>query len=662
LRVTKFVRPMALVFASMVAIVAIACGGDAAEPAARPTSAPVATTAPMATAVPAAAATAAPDAPAGSSATAVPSRARATAVPATKAKPDPSSALIMANPLFKPEWGTPVYGGTMKMRTNMPVRSGGAFGAHGNSHYELPAFTMYGTLTAVDAWGGWSAGLEPELAKSWDISADGLTYTFHLREGIHFRSQSEYDKIKGLPGLGQEVTCDDVKSTFDFKGTERWFAEGGSNTVMIDGDTHTWTCPDGPEGYTVVVHIETGIPEPGLLMLLALPGANGIQNKEWREHVLENYPIKWIITGEFTAHVGTGPFLPQALQPEVVNKMIKNPDYWKPGLPFLDKFEFHTIPDPSTALAAFLTGKIDVMGHGSGSPYPAQVEQVQRDFPDKIVVPNHYYGARAMGFNTEKPPFDDVRVRRAVHLVTDRRAWHALEQVGTSDLYASVTAGFFNSEGRPHNPMGNSWEVINTWPGFRADHDQDIAEAQRLMDEVYGVGNRPGPFQCLTRADDTSINNCLYTGEMISQFLDMNLTVKTYDSATLTSMTAGCTWTFAPSVLPSWDATPDPYLRFRTYNSNIKGFRKCQGGIDADLQAKLNGLIDAMPAELDFNKRAAISREIEYLLYNEVNNFAPIGWQNLFTMIQPWLKGYAVADHGIHTGHITQAERAWIVR
>lgn len=503
--------------------------------------------------------------------------------------------------------------------------------------------------------------MQPDLAESWEMASDGLSYTFHLREGVYYRSATEYDKIENVPGMGKELVCEDVQTTMEFIGSDRWWDEGGSLSVMLDGKNHTWTCPDGPKGFTVAVTLDVGIPNPGFLMQLAIQAVHGIKAKEWIEWYVATYPARWILTGEFTAHVGTGPWVPKSLTPEVKNVMAPNPNYWKPGLPFLDTFEFHTIPDPATAFAAWATGKIDVMGHGSGSMYPEQVAQGIRDFPDKPIVANHYAGARNIGWNTERPPFDDDRVRRAVNLVYDRQLRYDNERVPGSDLRYGILAGFFNGLEQPFNPMGNSMEEILTWPGWDpAKKDADIAEGNRLLDEVFGVGERPGSFKCTTRNDATSINECLYGGEMMSRHLGMSLTLELYDPARITSV--ACAYTVQPTVIPSWDATPDPYLRFRTFNTNVQGHKDCMGGIDQVLQSRINDLIESMALELDAAKRSVISKEIEKLLYNEHLFSAPYGWQNLFHGTQPWLKGWWAHNQAIHTGHIKIWERAWTVR
>ena len=574
-----------------------------------------------------------------------------------------SAQAIMDHPMFRPEWGEPQYGGTIRMRTNVPVRTGSPYRGSGNSHYVGNQMTMRDTLVMVDPWIGWSGGIQGNLAESWEVSDDQLTYTFRLRQGIMFHEKTEAHEVD-MPGFGQELVCEDVMSHMNFIGSERYWDEGGSLSSLVPGGS-SWTCPDGPEGYTAQATLDSGVPFPGILNLLSIPGVYGVTNKDWLDWSLETLEIQAIRTyPEYTVHLGTGPFMPFALTPEVVATAVKNPNYWKEGLPFLDVFEYHTIPDPATAFASFSTGKIDIMGHGSGSPYPAQVEQANRDFPDLAFVPNHYFGGRAVGFNTEKPPFDDMRVRRAVNLVMDRQEWKEFQNIPGTDLYAGyVPAGFFNAEGRAFNPMGHSIEEILTWDGWRQPKDDDIALAQSIMDEIYGAGERPGPFQCLSRADDTSTNACIFMGGTIQEHLGLELSLDTYDPATLSSQLNACNHTFAVTVMPGWEGTPDPYLRYRTYHSELQGARSCMGGVDADVQTRLNSLVDKFLVELDFTERTEISKEIESIMYNEYIPAAPMEWQVLFTGYQPWVKGFDILpDHSVHTSHLKIHQRTWVAR
>jgi ABC-type transport system substrate-binding protein len=647
LRKAVHLRTLIAVLLGAVLVTAVACGED-----------PTATPQPTNTSVP----TATPE-PTATSAEEMMEPTEAPVAETSQANTGLSAQAVMDHPMFRPEWGEPQYGGTIRLRTNVPVRTGSPYRGSGNSHYTGNQMTTRDTLVMIDPWIGWSGGIQGNLAESWEVSDDQLTYTFHLRQGIKFHERTEAHQVE-MPGYGQELVCEDVASHMNFIGSDRYWDEGGSLSSLVPGGT-TWTCPDGPEGYVAQGVLDSGIPFPGILNLLSMPGVYGITNKDWLDWSLETLEIQEMRTyPEYTIHLGTGPFMPHDLTPEVVATVHKNPNYWKDGLPFLDVFEYHSIADPATAFASFSTGKIDLMGHGSGSPYPAQVEQANRDFPDLAFAPNHYFGGRAVGFNTEKPPFDDWRVRRAVNLVMDREAWKEFQNIPGTDLYAGyIPAGFFNAEGRAFNPMGHSLEEILTWDGWRSPKDDDIALAVSIMDEIYGPGERPGPFKCLSRADDTSTNACIFMGGLIQEHLGMDLSLDTYDPATLSSQTRACKHTFAVTVMPGWEGTPDPYLRYRAYHSEIQGARACMGGVDPDVQGRVNSLIDEFLVELDFTKRTEISKEIESIMYNEFIPAAPMEWQVLFTGYQPWVKGFDILpDHSIHTSHLKIHQRTWVAR
>ncbi|PZC49806.1 MAG: peptide/nickel transport system substrate-binding protein, partial [Chloroflexi bacterium] len=162
-----------MALAGALVIVAMACGGDAATP----TSPPTATKAPVPTATTAAAVVEPTETP----------------VPGGEIDLGASAEDLLNHPSYDPAWGEPQYGGTIKFRTNMPVRTGSPFRGSGNSHYVGNQMTMRDTLVTVDPWIGWSGGIQPELAEAWDISADGLTYTFELRQDVSFRSENSYD-------------------------------------------------------------------------------------------------------------------------------------------------------------------------------------------------------------------------------------------------------------------------------------------------------------------------------------------------------------------------------------------------------------------------------------------------------------------------------------
>jgi ABC-type transport system substrate-binding protein len=525
---------------------------------------------------------------------------------------------------------------------------------------------LYDQLVKVDPWLGWAGGFRPDLAESWDVSADGLTYTFHLRHGVFFRGPTPEDEKYGLqdmPGRGQEMVCEDVKATMDFRGTERWLAEGytTSSDLPIRAN-HTYTCLDGPNGYTFQIKIDTGIPNPAFLHYLSTHYYNTVVNKDWLEWYVAKYKPQETRQRNMYLHVGTGPFVPEKLESEVRATVRRNPNYWREGLPFFDKFENITVQDFATGFAAWATKKVDIMGQGSGSMTPAQVKQARKDYPERPIFANLYNGARAVGFNTLIPPFDDVRVRKAVHLVHDRDQWHQLQRIDDV-TFAGYTSALFRPCDHPnialYNTMGwgNSCEDIKTWPGYRQPKDKDIAEANRLLDEVFGKGVRVGPIDCLARNDQISINNCLYAGDMMSRYLGIEVQLKTYDAAALTSQTAGCQWRMASEVMPGWVLSSDPSVRLNNYVTRNLG--ACKENVNPVHMNRLQKLIVDVERELDVVKRRQLTAEVESLMTNDIVWAAPLEWQNLFHGSQTYMRGFIILDGNAHYFIANLPEVSW---
>jgi len=169
-------------------------------------------------------------------------------------------------------------------------------------------------------------------------------------------------------------------------------------------------------------------------------------------------------------------------------------------------------------LTALITGKIDYFGEGSYSLTAGQAEQVLRDFPDKVVLWDQFgCCGRVLKFSTSTPPFDNQKARLAVHLAIDREEWAAFRRVTVGDLvvegtklaYVTTPGGFYSIPD----------EELKTWPGLRQPKDDDIAQANVLLDEVFGAGNRP-TADCLADAGRQSdLDACLFVIDQMKRHL-----------------------------------------------------------------------------------------------------------------------------------------------
>ena len=222
-------------------------------------------------------------------------------------------------------------------------------------------------------------GIVPDLAEKWTWSEDRRTLTFVLRQGVKWHD-------------GKPFSADDVKCTFDLlQGNARenfkvnfrkgWYANIESVTPNGSGE--------------VVSKLKS--PQPALLGLLA-SGFTPI------------YPCHVSPTDMRRAPVGTGPFRFVEYKANQSIKVTRNPNYWKPGRPYLDGVEYTIIPNRSTGVLAFVSRKFDMT-----FPWEVTVpliNDIKAQRPDAIceVAPMNVAANVLMNPN---PPFDDIEVRRA---------------------------------------------------------------------------------------------------------------------------------------------------------------------------------------------------------------------------------------------------------
>jgi peptide/nickel transport system substrate-binding protein len=291
----------------------------------------------------------------------------------------------------------------------------------------------------------------PDLATSWAWSEDGKELTFPLREGVKWHD-------------GEPFTAADVKCTWDLlmgTGSEKlrvnprktWYSN--LDRVTTNGD------------YEVTFHLKR--PQPALLSLLS---------SGWSPVYPCHVPAR-----EMRTHpIGTGPFKFAEFKPNEVVRTARNPDYWKPGRPYLDGIEWHIIKDIATRNLTFIAGKFDI-----SSPYGTTIpllEDVKSQAPQAICELTATNVARNLILNRDKPPFDNPDLRRAVALSLDRKAFIDILTQGKGDIGATMLPP-------PEGLWGMPPEMLATLPGYDPDIAKNRAEARKIMEKLgYGPENR----------------------------------------------------------------------------------------------------------------------------------------------------------------------------
>ena len=626
---------------------AIACAGE--DPTPVP---PTATAKPAPTATPVPAAKADPDAPAPTSAP-IPT---ATAIPVVDLEYG-TIEYLKQNPGYEAEWGEPKYGGIVKWRTNWPQTNNTPF--YGSMYRGLYVTPQYNHLVRPDPWCGFTCPLNADLAESWSVAEDGLTYNIKLRQGVKFRDAVPADEKHGygdMPGRGDEFVCEDAKASLEFVASEEWQAMGASGgKAHPKPSENTYTCVDGPEGYNLEVTLHTGVPNPSLMLEMASIGIIMV-NKDWLEWLIANHPGKEIDKTEngYFLNMGTGGFHSDELQRDIVTKMRKHDGYFREALPFVDGMDMHVIRDNSTAFTAWASGQLDILGQGSGSLQAGQVAQAIRDFPEKPLDKHLYTGGQGLHFNTTRAPFDNPQVRKAVNMVIDRQAWHELQKISEGVYKNEISAMF-----APGGAWGNSIEEVNTWPGYGANQEADIAEANRLLDEVYGAGVRP-EVTCLTRSDQNYVDRCIFAADLLDTHLNMPVNMNITEGVVERTLWKSCNFDLRSSWLPNLTMFVDPYERVRTFNSAEPSFDACRAGAAGELQDKVDRLIGEIKIELDPTKRNDLAKDWENHVVNEVLYGVPLEFQTLYYGLQPWLKGAKFEDYGVFMYHHHISDRYWL--
>lgn len=238
-----------------------------------------------------------------------------------------------------------------------------------------------------EASGPTDLSLKGDLAESWSVSPDHRMWTFKLRQGV---------KWQNVPPLnGRELTSADIKYCFEA------YAKEGVQTFNfreIEGI-------ETPDKYTVRLHMQS----PNVFVAHAL--AEPIAVIFSREVLEEDGDLKKRL-------IGTGPFILKEHSRKVRVVLQRNPDYWDKGRPYIDEYIILSTPDDATRKAAFRTGQADFIWMAS----PSEVETIRKTNPNVLIQAYHNTGAFfGLAMAQDKPPFNDVRVRRAVSMAIDRQ-------------------------------------------------------------------------------------------------------------------------------------------------------------------------------------------------------------------------------------------------
>jgi peptide/nickel transport system substrate-binding protein len=299
----------------------------------------------------------------------------------------------------------------------------------------------------------------PELATSWAWSNGNKDLTFKLRSGVKWHD-------------GKPFTAADVKCTFDLiqdKSTtdklrknprKDWFANVKDVTTKGDDE--------------VTLHL--GRPQPSVLAMLA----SGYSPM---------YPCHVKSAQQRTHPIGTGPYKFVEMKQNESIKLVKNPDYWKKGLPYLDGIEYTIIKNRATAVLAFVAGKVDVT-------FPTEMTaaleaDIKKQDPTAICELAPINVNTNLIVNRDAPPFNNPDLRKAMALSLDRKSMIDIVLQGHGDVGGSLLPA-------PEGVWGMPADMLKTIPGY-GDVNKDREEARAIMKKLGYGPDKPLKIKVSTR-------------------------------------------------------------------------------------------------------------------------------------------------------------------
>ena len=449
----------------------------------------------------------------------------------------------------------------------------------------------------------------PDLATGWSWNEDGTEVTFPLRQGVRWHD--------GKPFTAADVVCTwDLlmeKSQEKLRFNPRKSFYKNLDQVTANGD------------YEVTFHLKR--PQPAFVMLLA-SGFSAIYPCDVPPAQMRQHPI------------GTGPFKFVEFKPNEDIKVARNPDYWKPGLPYLDGIEYKIIRNPATAVLAFVSGQVDMT-----FPFNLTIpllKDVRNQVPQAIceVTPSGGVNRHVL-VNRTAPPFDNRDLRRAMALSIDRKAFIDILTEGQGEIGGVL-------QPPPEGLWGMPPDLLKTLSGYDPDVRKNRTEARQIMEKLgYGPNHRL-PIKVSTRDLPVYRDPAVILIDQLKQvYIDGELEMidlsRYFPKIMRKEFTVGLN-------LQTSGPDPDPILDlFYGCGSSLNWDGYCNPEVDK--------LIAQQSQEADEARRKQLVWKIERELAEDVAR-PIIFYERAATCWQPYVKGQTMMVNSIFNGN--RREDVWL--
>ena len=396
--------------------------------------------------------------------------------------------------------------------------------------------------------------IKPRLAASWNLAADGVTWTFKLRQGVKFHD-------------GTPLNAAAVKANVD-----RWF---DPKSVAILKTTYTRIIKSARAVDDSTIEFVTNGPQAAFLGVLA----------GWGTNILSAQQISSSTPQQINAKpIGTGPFKIQSFTPGESIVMVRNDDYWGQKA-YLDQMTFKYIVEPSARTAALLTGQVDLTMNVSAS----QLDALRASKDVKLVQQLETVLAYWVSMNCTRPTLKDPRVRQAVNYAVNNDALKQLAGGLQKPFQGPVVPAIYT----PKTAVGG--------------YTFDVAKAKGLLQQA-GVTSAKLRFPYISYPDGDRYVQALQ--EQLRQ-VGLELDPVRLDAAGAFAAQAGGDYDLFIDGFGNSSGDPHPTLLSALNSRSPRNYAKYGS-------PKMDDLIDKLGAELDQTKRSAILDDIYKVFFDDV--------------------------------------------
>ena len=504
----------------------------------------------------------------------------------------------------------PKHGGVLRM--GIPLRP-----PHFDVHQSGTIFNlgsqgcMFDNLIRRDPRNGGKT-IIPDLAHSWEIAKDGKTYTFHLRQGVHFHD-------------GAELTSEDVKATFD-----RIIKPPQGISIPRSILFKSVSEIAAPDKYTV--QFKLAEPRPvNFIMSAIASGWNVIVRKKTLED--NNYNLRKV-----EIYPGTGPFKSVKRVENESWTMEKNKDYWNKGLPYLEGIEmYHVLPFSPEMGSAILSNRVDYVR--ITDPVTARKAKATAG----ITAVDHYQSViQATWMNNKRQTLSDPRVRRAMHLALDKPA---LVDV-VKDVAPMMVGGFIY----PFSEFATPKEELSKRLGYQADQTVSIKEARALMAAAGHADGIKG-LDYMVREIATFKLWSQAIQAMLKEALNIECNLRTVVESVWFDDAASGNFDLAIGAIVSTLLEPSDYFNAWYGKGGPQNYSFWD---NKEFQA-LTAQIDV---ELDSEKRQDLIRKAEAIMEQDPP-LLPISWEKINEVWYNYVKGITAADYfGVYD--VVRQDTVWL--